>query len=152
MWPPRRPDILQEYSEAPLEEVTTKSSPTDLVSEADRASEAYILSSLRKARPDDSVQGEEGASHVGTSGISWVADPLDGTTNFFFRVPAYAVSLAGSLQRADGRRGSRRPYEARDMVGHLGPRRLVQRRRVPRGQRQKRVGHGPGFDRVQLLV
>ncbi len=87
-------NILQEYSEAPLEEVTTKSSPTDLVSEADRASEAYILSSLRKARPDDSVHGEEGASHVGTSGISWVADPLDGTTNFFFRVPAYAVSLA----------------------------------------------------------
>ena len=87
--------ILQEYSEAPLEEVTTKSSPTDLVSEADRASEAYIFSSLRKARPDDSVHGEEGASHVGTSGVSWVADPLDGTTNFFFRVPAYAVSLAG---------------------------------------------------------
>jgi myo-inositol-1(or 4)-monophosphatase len=86
--------ILQGYSQAPLEDVSTKSSPTDLVSEADRASEAYIVSSLGQARPLDSVLGEEGSSREGTSGISWVADPLDGTTNFFFRVPAYSVSLA----------------------------------------------------------
>jgi myo-inositol-1(or 4)-monophosphatase len=50
------------------------------------------------------VHGEEGASHTGTSGISWVADPLDGTTNFFFRIPAYSVSLAGR-------------YEGRTIVG-----------------------------------
>ena len=93
-------EILQQYSQAPLEDVSTKSSPTDLVSEADRASEEFILSRLRKARPLDSVHGEEGASHEGTSGISWVADPLDGTTNFFFRVPAYSVSLAA---RGNGR-------------------------------------------------
>jgi myo-inositol-1(or 4)-monophosphatase len=92
--------VLQQYSATPLEDVSTKSSPTDLVSEADRASEAYIVSGLRKARPFDSVHGEEGASHDGTSGISWLADPLDGTTNFFFGVPAYSVSLAA---RCDGR-------------------------------------------------
>jgi myo-inositol-1(or 4)-monophosphatase len=86
--------ILSRYANADLAEVSTKSSPTDLVSEADRASEAYILSALRSARPDDSILGEEGASHEGTSGISWVADPLDGTTNFWFRIPAYCVSLA----------------------------------------------------------
>jgi myo-inositol-1(or 4)-monophosphatase len=92
--------LLEHYSTRLLTEVSTKSSPTDLVSEADRASEAYILSALRKARPDDSVQGEEGSTYEGTSGISWIADPLDGTTNFFFRVPAYSVSLAA---RSNGR-------------------------------------------------
>jgi myo-inositol-1(or 4)-monophosphatase len=86
--------LLEQYSTALLTEVSTKSSPTDLVSEADRASEAYILSALRQARPLDSVQGEEGSTFEGTSGVSWIADPLDGTTNFFFRVPAYSVSLA----------------------------------------------------------
>jgi myo-inositol-1(or 4)-monophosphatase len=86
--------LLEQYSTTLLTEVSTKSSPTDLVSEADRASEAYILSALRRARPLDSVQGEEGSAHEGTSGVSWIADPLDGTTNFFFRVPAYSVSLA----------------------------------------------------------
>jgi myo-inositol-1(or 4)-monophosphatase len=86
--------VLAHYSSARLGQVDTKSSPTDLVSDADRASEAYILAELRQARPDDSVLGEEGASYTGTSGVSWVADPLDGTTNFFFGIPAYSVSLA----------------------------------------------------------
>jgi myo-inositol-1(or 4)-monophosphatase len=86
--------LLQTYSSVRLEHVNTKSSPTDLVSEADRASEAYIVSELRRARPGDSVLSEEGASHDGTTSVSWVADPLDGTTNFFFQVPAYSVSLA----------------------------------------------------------
>jgi myo-inositol-1(or 4)-monophosphatase len=86
--------VLQSYSASHLTQVSTKSSPTDLVSEADRASEAYILSELRRTRPDDSVMGEEGATYHGMSGVSWVADPLDGTTNFCFGVPAYSVSLA----------------------------------------------------------
>lgn len=92
--------LLQEYSGSTLEQVSTKSSPTDLVSEADRASEAFMVSELQKARPLDSVHSEEGTSRPGTSGISWVADPLDGTTNFLFKVPAYSVSLAA---RCEGR-------------------------------------------------
>ena len=87
-------EVLSRYSVAALTEVGTKSSPTDMVSEADRASEAFIVSELRRVRPDDSLLGEEGASHEGTSGVCWVADPLDGTTNFLFGIPAYAVSLA----------------------------------------------------------
>jgi myo-inositol-1(or 4)-monophosphatase len=93
-------EVLRQYSPARLREVSTKSSPTDLVSEADRASEAYILSALRSARPSDSFVGEEGTSYTGTSEVSWVADPLDGTTNFFFDLPAYSVSLAAQY---DGR-------------------------------------------------
>lgn len=74
--------------------MATKSSPTDAVSEADRASEAYIVAELRRSRPDDAVVGEEGTRRTGTSGISWVVDPLDGTTNFLFGIPAYCVSVA----------------------------------------------------------
>jgi myo-inositol-1(or 4)-monophosphatase len=92
--------VLRQYSPALLREVSTKSSPTDLVSEADRASEAYIVSELRSARPSDSFVGEEGTSYNGNSRVSWVADPLDGTTNFFFGVPAFSVSLAAQY---DGR-------------------------------------------------
>ncbi|MGC8627545.1 MAG: inositol monophosphatase family protein [Acidimicrobiales bacterium] len=86
--------VLVQYSASDLSDVRTKSSPTDLVSEADRASETYITSALRQARPDDSLLAEEGTRREGKSGIRWVADPLDGTTNFFFGVPAYSVSLA----------------------------------------------------------
>jgi myo-inositol-1(or 4)-monophosphatase len=93
-------EVLRQYSPARLREVSTKSSPTDLVSEADRASEAYIVSELRSARPSDSFVGEEGTAYSGTSPVSWVADPLDGTTNFFFDVPAFSVSLAAQY---DGR-------------------------------------------------
>ena len=91
-------DVLSHYSASGLKEVGTKSSPTDMVSEADRASEAYIVSELRRERPDDSLHGEEGASFRGTSGVSWMADPLDGTTNFLYGIPAYAVSLAALYQ------------------------------------------------------
>jgi fructose-1,6-bisphosphatase/inositol monophosphatase family enzyme len=93
-------EVLRQYSPARLKEVSTKSSPTDLVSEADRASEACIVSELRAARPSDSFVGEEGTSYSGTSRVSWVADPLDGTTNFFFDLPAFSVSLAAEY---DGR-------------------------------------------------
>ena len=72
---------MQTYSDKHLEHVNTKSSPTDLVSEADRASEAYIVSELHRSRPGDALLSEEGASHDGTTKVSWVADPLDGTTN-----------------------------------------------------------------------
>ncbi|MHB1496497.1 MAG: inositol monophosphatase family protein [Acidimicrobiales bacterium] len=90
--------LLTSYSTRRLQHVETKSSPTDLVSEADRASEAYIVAELARSRPDDAFQGEEGGSLEGRSGVSWVADPLDGTTNFFFGVPAYSVSLAARVK------------------------------------------------------
>jgi myo-inositol-1(or 4)-monophosphatase len=89
--------VLVSYATKHLEQVETKSSPTDLVSEADRASEGFIGAELAKARPDDSVLGEEGTSRTGGSGVEWVADPLDGTTNFFFRLPAWSVSLAAKF-------------------------------------------------------
>lgn len=87
-------EVVRSYAGRVLREVNTKSSPTDIVSEADRASEKFIASYIRRHRPDDALHGEEGTLVTGASGISWTADPLDGTTNFYFQVPAYSVSLA----------------------------------------------------------
>ena len=59
----------------------TKSSGTDLVTEMDKASEQLIVSLIDAERPDDGFLGEEGTSRTGTSGVRWVVDPIDGTTN-----------------------------------------------------------------------
>ena len=66
----------------------------DLVTEADRASERHIVERLRAAYPDHSIVAEEGGNHTGASGYRWYVDPLDGTTNFAHRFPAYNVTLA----------------------------------------------------------
>jgi myo-inositol-1(or 4)-monophosphatase len=75
-------------------DVTSKSTPTDLVSEADLAAESAIRELLSTRRPDDGFLGEEGGSEGGTSGLSWVVDPLDGTVNFLFGIPQWCVSVA----------------------------------------------------------
>jgi myo-inositol-1(or 4)-monophosphatase len=75
-------------------EVSSKSTPTDLVSEADLASERAIRELLAARRPHDGFVGEEGDHVEGTSGLSWVVDPLDGTVNFLFGLPQWCVSVA----------------------------------------------------------
>jgi myo-inositol-1(or 4)-monophosphatase len=75
-------------------EITAKSTPTDLVSEADLSTERLIRSRLEAARPDDAIMGEEGDDRPGTSGLRWVVDPLDGTINFLFGIPHWCVSIA----------------------------------------------------------
>ena len=74
-------------------DVRAKSSPTDLVSESDLAAEAAIREVLARRRPRDAILGEEGGA-TGDGELRWVIDPLDGTTNFLFGVPVYAVSVA----------------------------------------------------------
>ena len=77
--------------------VETKSTGTDMVSEMDRASEALIVEALLAARPDDGIVGEEGSARAGTSGVRWVIDPLDGTTNYLYGHPGWAVSIAAEV-------------------------------------------------------
>lgn len=72
----------------------SKSSATDVVTEFDRASEEMIVSAILERRPNDGIVGEEGTSTTGTSGIDWLVDPIDGTTNFLYGLPGYAVSIA----------------------------------------------------------
>jgi myo-inositol-1(or 4)-monophosphatase len=71
----------------------TKSTPTDVVTEADRACESLLVEGIRAARPGDAVLGEEGASSDGTTGVRWVVDPIDGTVNYLYGLPQWGVSI-----------------------------------------------------------
>jgi myo-inositol-1(or 4)-monophosphatase len=73
---------------------STKSSPTDVVTAMDRAVEDLLRRRLGEARPGDGVLGEEAGLQAGTTGLTWVLDPIDGTVNYLYRIPAYAVSVA----------------------------------------------------------
>lgn len=72
----------------------SKSSPEDVVTLADRETESLIRALLADARPADGFCGEESAATRGTSGLTWVVDPIDGTVNYLYGFPAWAVSIA----------------------------------------------------------
>ena len=74
--------------------LATKSTPTDLVTEADLAAERAIRAILAARAPGDAVMGEEGEDTRGTSGRRWIVDPLDGTVNFLYGLPLWSVSVA----------------------------------------------------------
>ena len=101
----------------------TKSSPTDVVSQVDKEAERLIVDRLRAERPDDALLAEEGSLLEGESGVRWVVDPLDGTTNYVYGYPAYAASIAVEVDGARGR--GRRPG-------------LQLRQAVPGGRRARR--------------
>lgn len=75
-------------------QVDAKSSPTDVVTQMDQASEQRIVELIGQSRPDDAVLGEEAGERAGTSGLRWVIDPLDGTVNYLYGLPLWAVSIA----------------------------------------------------------
>ena len=89
------------------EVVATKSSPTDVVTEADRAAEALIRDLIGDTRPGDRILGEEGGETDGTAGegagaggksrVRWIVDPLDGTVNYLYGLPDWAVSIAAEV-------------------------------------------------------
>ena len=75
--------------------VSTKSTDTDVVTEMDQRAQDYLVEALRRHRPQDGFLGEEeGGGRAGESGISWVVDPIDGTVNYLYGIPAYSVSVA----------------------------------------------------------
>jgi myo-inositol-1(or 4)-monophosphatase len=86
--------VLGERFGRPDPHVRSKTTPTDLVSEADHAAEEVIRGVLAERRPDDGMLGEETGEQAGRSGLRWVIDPLDGTINFLFGIPHWAVSVA----------------------------------------------------------
>ena len=111
--------------------VDTKSSATDMVTEWDRISERTIVDAIRAARPDDGIVGEEGTDVESRSGVSWLIDPIDGTTNFMYGLSGYAVSIAavdddGSLAGAVFLPATRELFvAARGQGAWLGGRRLT---------------------------
>ena len=77
-----------------VEVAASKSSPVDIVTFADREVEALIRARLTEVRPGDGFYGEESAATPSTTGLTWVVDPIDGTVNFLYGIPMYAVSIA----------------------------------------------------------
>jgi len=74
-------------------EVGTKATPTDMVTQIDREAERHIVAGIRATRPDDAILAEEETRETGLTRFRWVVDPLDGTTNYVYGYPAYAVSI-----------------------------------------------------------
>jgi len=79
------------------EVAAVKSSPTDVVTEMDRAAESLIKRVVRDARPDDAFLAEEGGASEGGTGVRWVVDPLDGTVNYLYGLADWAVSIAAEV-------------------------------------------------------
>ena len=78
-------------------EVQSKSTPQDAVSDMDRGAEERIIDAILAARPEDGILGEEGGERVGTSGVRWIVDPLDGTVNYLYGQPNWGVSIAAEV-------------------------------------------------------
>jgi myo-inositol-1(or 4)-monophosphatase len=82
--------------------IATKSSPTDVVTEADRAAEAMIIDRILAERPGDTILGEEGGlrggdPRSGGGAVRWIVDPLDGTVNYMYGLPDFSVSIAAEV-------------------------------------------------------
>src|SRR5438552_1233580 len=77
--------------------LATKSTATDLVTEADKATERWLVERLAVRRPGDAILGEEGGDRAGGSGVRWLLDPIDGTVNFVLGIPQFAVSVAAEV-------------------------------------------------------
>ncbi|WP_269856572.1 inositol monophosphatase family protein [Streptomyces sp. RPT161] len=92
--------LLRDGRPGDLVVAATKTSPIDVVTEMDIAAEKLITGLIAERRPDDGLLGEEGASVQGSSGVRWVIDPLDGTVNYLYGLPSWAVSIAA---QRDGR-------------------------------------------------
>lgn len=90
-------DRVHELRRTGVTVAALKSSAVDMVTEADQEAERMIVGSLLAERPDDGVLGEEGANAEGSSGITWIIDPIDGTTNYIYDIPAYVVSIAATV-------------------------------------------------------
>ena len=86
--------LLERFIAGGEQAVGSKSSPTDVVSEADYAAERAIRALLATSRPGDAILGEEGGETQAGEGLRWIVDPLDGTVNFLFGVPQWCVSVA----------------------------------------------------------
>ena len=81
--------------------IDTKSSPTDMVTAMDRWAEETIVGVLLDARPNDGLLGEEGADKASDTGVVWIIDPIDGTTNFIRDLPGFSVSIAARINGVD---------------------------------------------------
>ncbi len=152
----RAGEIMVRHRAAGLS-VSTKSSATDVVTDADRAVEQFLRAALAELRPDDEVLGEEGGATgpagPGRSQVRWVLDPIDGTVNYLLGLPQFAVSIAAQL-RGETVAGCVLNPSSGDLFratagagAFLGDRRLTGPRSVPVAQAVVATGFGYDPDR-----
>jgi myo-inositol-1(or 4)-monophosphatase len=128
--------------------VSAKTTSTDLVTQVDRQTEAWLVEQIRSVRPDDAVLGEEGGERVGSSPVRWLIDPIDGTVNFVLGIAQYAVSVAAEVEGtvvagAVANPASGETFHARRGGGAwLGERRLTGPRDVPLSRAVVATGFG----------
>jgi len=89
--------LVRERARREVTVAETKTSAIDVVTEADKASEELVRERILARRPADAFLGEEGDDVPGTSGVRWIVDPIDGTVNFLYGIPQYAVSIAAEV-------------------------------------------------------
>lgn len=86
--------LIRERRTGEVTVADTKTSTIDIVTEVDRAAEELIRDDLARRRPEDGFLGEESGRSMGSTGIRWIVDPIDGTVNFYYDLVQYAVSIA----------------------------------------------------------
>jgi myo-inositol-1(or 4)-monophosphatase len=96
--------LVLEARRGTVEVADRKSSSVDVVTQVDRDAEQLIRERLAAARPGDGFLGEESGGGGGSTGLTWVVDPIDGTVNFLYGIPHYAVSIAVVEGEADPHR------------------------------------------------
>src|SRR5256885_5457845 len=90
-------DLARDLREHGVTGVATKSTATDVVTAADKATERLVIDALHERRPGDAVLGEESGESTGVGAVRWILDPIDGTVNYLYGLPQYAVSLAAEV-------------------------------------------------------
>lgn len=90
----RAAELARTMRNRAVEQVSTKGTDTDVVTAADKAVERMVVEELRTRRPGDAVLGEETGERGGGTGVRWILDPIDGTVNYLYDLPYYALSLA----------------------------------------------------------
>ncbi|WP_435300221.1 inositol monophosphatase family protein [Timonella sp. A28] len=87
-------DFILSHKPVKAAVLETKSTPTDVVTQMDKDVESLLRARLADVRPDDGFLGEESEAVTSRSGLTWVIDPIDGTVNYLYGLPAYSVSIA----------------------------------------------------------
>jgi myo-inositol-1(or 4)-monophosphatase len=90
-------DLILRLRAEGVEVAGTKSSEIDIVTRADQAAEVLVKDRLLGARPEDGILGEEGDDLPGASGVVWIVDPIEGTVNYLYGHPHFAVSIAAEV-------------------------------------------------------
>jgi myo-inositol-1(or 4)-monophosphatase len=132
----------------------TKTSVNDIVTVMDQRSETLLRAQLLGSRPHDAILGEEDGASEGTSGITWVIDPIDGTVNYLYGIPAYCVSVAAVIGDA-GRLGQWQPVAGavcNPLTAEIFHARLGGGARVRRGDEDAAIGVSTVDVLVQSLV